>query len=134
MISWYPISKHTVLYMKHYMLGKTTFKIKHTKELLLHLIFLFTNRSPSRFYTRPTLCNNYICDIFLLIEKSTVNSYADDTTHFSNGTSVVLNHMENETSNVFDWFSKNFLKVNPDKSNLLLTSTGKNSMKIEFCI
>ena len=33
--------------------------------------------------------------------------------------------MENKT-NAFDWFSKNYLKVNPDKSNLLLTFTEKN--------
>ena len=79
----------------------------------------------------PLLFNIYICDIFYLIEKSTVNSYADDTTHFSKGTSVVLNDMENKRSNVFDWFSKNYLNVNPDKSNFLLTSTEKNSMKIE---
>ena len=49
------------------------------------------------------------------MEKRTVNSYADDTSHFSNGTSVVFSDMENKTSKVFDWFSKNYLKVNPDK-------------------
>ena len=41
--------------------------------------------------------------------------------------------MENKRSNVFDWFSKNYLKINPDKLNLLLTSTERNSMKIEGC-
>ena len=55
-----------------------------------------------------------------------MNSYADGTTHFSNGTNVVLNDMENKTFNVFDWFSKNYLIANSDKSNLLLTSTEKN--------
>ena len=63
----------------------------------------------------------YICDLFFFIEEETMNSYADGTTHFSNGTKVVLNDMENKTSNVFDWFSKNYLKANPGKSNLLLT-------------
>ena len=61
--------------------------------------------------------------------EETVNSYADDVTHFSNGSNVVLNDMESKTSNVFDWFSKNYLKANPDKSNLLLTFTEKNFYK-----
>ena len=78
---------------------------------------------------RPVLFNIYICDIFFFIEKSTVNSYADDTTHFSNGTKAVLNDMESKRSNIFDWFSKNYLKVNPDKSNLLFTSIEKNFYK-----
>ena len=55
-----------------------------------------------------------------------MNSYADGTTHFSSGTNVVLNDMENKTFNVFDWFLKNYLKENPDKLNLLLTFTEKN--------
>ena len=29
--------------------------------------------------------------------------------------------MENKASNVFDWFSNNYLKGDPDKSNLLVT-------------
>ena len=56
-----------------------------------------------------------------------MNSYAaDDIIHFSNGSNVVLTDMENKTSNAFDWFSKNYLKANPDNCNLLLTSTVKN--------
>ena len=55
-----------------------------------------------------------------------MNSYVDDTTHFSNGTNVALNDMENKSSNVFDWFSKNNFKANADKSNFLLKSSEKN--------
>ena len=63
------------------------------------------------------LFNIYICDLLFFIEDETVNSYADGTTHFSNGINVVLNDMENKTFNIFDWFSKNYLKANPDKWN-----------------
>ena len=54
-------------------------------------------------------------------------SYAYDTTPFANGTNVlrVLNDIENKASNVFDWFSNNYLKTNPDRSSLLLTSKEK---------
>ena len=55
-----------------------------------------------------------------------MNRYAVGTTHFSNGAHVVLNDMENKTFNVFDRWSKNYLKANPGKPNLLLTSTEKN--------
>ena len=74
----------------------------------------------------PLLFNIYICDLFFSIKEETVNSYVDNTTHFSNRTNVVLNDMENKSSNVFDWFSKNYLKANADKSNFLLTSSEKN--------
>ena len=89
---------------------------------------------PQGFIPGLLLFNIYICDIFLLIEKTTVNSYADDTTHFSNGTSVVLNDMENKTFNVFDSFLKNYLKINPDKWIFCLHPHRKTSMKIEGCI
>ena len=52
-----------------------------------------------------------------------MTSYADDTTSSPNGANVltVLNDIENKASNVFDWFSNNYLKGDPDKSNLLVT-------------
>ena len=72
------------------------------------------------------LFNTYFCDLLFFIEDETVNRYAVGTTHFSNGANVVLNDMENKTFNVFDRLSKNYLKANPGKPNLLLTSTEKN--------
>ena len=72
-------------------------------------------------YTRPLLFNIYICDLFF-IEKE-----VNKCTHS-------FKCIENKASNVFDWFSKNNLKVNPDKSNLLLTSKEETSSKIEGCI
>lgn len=61
---------------------------------------------PQRSILEQLLFNIYIYHLFFVIEEETVNSYASDITHFSKGTNVVLNDMENKTSNVFDWFLK----------------------------
>ena len=81
-------------------------------EWFLQLIFRFTS-----------FISHLICDLFYFIKKQTVTSYADDTTSSPNGANVltVLNDIENKASNVFDWFSNNYLKGDPDKSNLLVT-------------
>ena len=42
--------------------------------------------------------------------------------------------IENKASHVFEWFSNNYLKSNPDKSHLLLTSISEISIQIEGCI
>ena len=47
---------------------------------------------------------------------------------------TVLNGIENKASKVFYLFSKNDLKANSDKSNLLLTSKEETSLKTEGCI
>ena len=60
-----------------------------------------------------------------MTEEETVTSHDDGTTHFSDGTNVVtvLNDMENKVPNVFE--------ADPDKSNLLLTSTEEISIKLK---
>ena len=63
-----------------------------------------------------------------------MNSYADDITHFSNGTNLVLNDMENKTSHVFDWFSKNYLRANLTNRIFYLHPQRITSMKIKGCI
>ena len=63
----------------------------------------------------PLLFNIYICDLLFFIEEKTVNSCADGTTDFFNGTNVALNDMKNKTFNVFGWFAKNYLKDNSHK-------------------
>lgn len=47
---------------------------------------------------------------------------------------TVLNDLEKKASSVFKWFSKNYRKANPDKSNLLLASKEQTSIKFEGSI
>ena len=80
----------------------------------------------------PLLFNIYICNLFFFVEEI-VTSYADDTTPYSNGKNVVtvLGNIETKGKQVFNWFSMSYLKSNPGKSQLLLTSRDEASIKID---
>ena len=55
------------------------------------------------------------------------------TTPYSNGRNVtVLENIETKGKEVFNWFSMNYLKANPDKSRLLLTSKDETSIKFDI--
>ena len=71
-----------------------------------------------------------MCDLFFFGEEDNVTSCADDTTPNSNGKNVVtvLENIETKGKEVFNWFSMNYLKANPGKSQLLLSS--KNELKL----
>ena len=81
----------------------------------------------------PYLFNIYIWDLFLFVEENNVTSYADNTTPCPNGKNVVtvLENTETKGKEVFDWFSMNYLKTNPGKSQILLTSKDDASIKID---
>ena len=81
----------------------------------------------------PLLFNIYICNLFFFVEQDNVTSYADDTTPYSNGKNIVtvLENIGTKGKEVFNWFSMNYVKANPDKSQLLLTSKDEASIKIE---
>ena len=72
----------------------------------------------------PLLFNIYICDLFFFVEVDNVTSYADDTTPYLNDKNVatVLENIETNGKEVFNWFYINYLKTNPEYSKLLLTS------------
>ena len=59
--------------------------------------------------------------------------YADDTTPYSNGKNIVtaLQNTEKKGKEVFKWSSVNYLKANPGKSQLLLTSKDEVSINID---
>ena len=80
----------------------------------------------------PLLFNIFICDLFLSTNKIDIANYADDTTPYACRDSIdeVLNVLESETQNLFQWFINNGLKVNPDKCHLLLTSQESLSIKV----
>ena len=81
----------------------------------------------------PLWFNIYICDLFFFVEGDNVISYNDDATPYSNGKNVVtvLKDIETKRKKVFNWFPMNYLKANPGKSQLLLTSNDEASIKID---
>ena len=62
-----------------------------------------------------------------------VTSYADDMKPYSNGNNVVtvLEDIETKWMMVFNWFSMNHLKANPDTSQHLLISKKESSIIVQ---
>ena len=53
-------------------------------------------------------------------------------TNFCNlKTEVVLEILEKNLNKIFQWFSGNFLKANPDKSHFLTNKSGEISIAVE---
>ena len=79
------------------------------------------------------LFNIYICHLFFYVEEDNVASYADDTTPYLKGKNVVtvLENIERNRKEVFNWCSLNYLKANLGKSQLLLTSKDEVFIKID---
>ena len=72
------------------------------------------------------LFNICICDLLFFIEEETVNSYADSTTHFSNGTNIDLKHLT-----FFTGFRKTTSRQILTNRIFCLHPQRKRSMKIE---
>ena len=73
----------------------------------------------------PLLFDIFMFDIFFTVNEIDFSSYADDITPFVSGDRIedVLDSLENASLKLFDWFSNNQMKVNPDKCHLLTSST-----------
>ena len=74
----------------------------------------------------PLLFNIYICDLFFDIIEIDIANYADDTTPYALDLKLenVVKLLEENADKLFDWFSNNYLKANPDKCHLLVNTTG----------
>ena len=74
----------------------------------------------------PLLFNIYICDLFFDIIEIDIANYADDTTPYALDLKLenIVKLLEENADKLFDWFSNNYLKANPDKCHLLVNTTG----------
>ena len=74
----------------------------------------------------PLLFNIYMCDLFFDIIEIDITNYADDTTPYALDLKLenVVKLLEENADKLFDWFSNNYLKANPDKCHLLVNTTG----------
>ena len=64
----------------------------------------------------PLLFNIFLCDLFLIMENTDIASYADDNTPYTTRNSIeeVIRKLENIAQTLFQWFSDNQMKANPD--------------------
>ena len=81
----------------------------------------------------PLLFNIFLCDLFLIMENIDIASYADDNTPYTTGNSMeeVIQKLENAAKTLFQWFSDNQMKANPDKCHILCNSNSEVSVTME---
>ena len=81
----------------------------------------------------PLLFNIFLCDLYLIMENIDIASYADDNTPYTTGNSLeeVIQKLENAAKTLFQWFSDNQMKANPDKCHFLCNSNSEVSLTIE---
>ena len=75
----------------------------------------------------PLLFNIFLCDLFLIMENIDSANYADDNTPYTTGNSIeeVIQKLKNAVKTLFQWFSDNHIKANPDKCHFYVTQTVK---------
>ena len=73
-----------------------------------------------------------MCDIFLSLKITSFTGYANDNTPFvvRENTINVIKALEDIGENLIKWFSDNQVKLNTDKSHVLLNSQGPKTIKI----
>ena len=70
----------------------------------------------------PLLFNIYINDLFLFIQHHFIYNYTDDTTKYScnENLDIITKRIENDCSLALEWFTDNFMKLNPEKCHFLV--------------
>ena len=78
----------------------------------------------------PLLCNIFITDIFLVVEKPDLCNFVDDKTLFSHGSNfpLILSNLEHDMWNLLYWFKIKSLKANPGKFQFMILGK-KNCLK-----
>ena len=81
----------------------------------------------------PLLFNIFLCDLFLIIKNIGIASCANDNTPYTTGKSIeeVIQKLENAAKALFQWFSDNQIKANPDKRQFSCNSNSDVSLTIE---
>ena len=81
----------------------------------------------------PLLFNIFLCDLFFVMNNVDFASYADDNTPFFVGKDLddVISKLQNASKTLFQWFSDNQMKPNPDKCHFIRSSNIKVNISIE---
>ena len=78
---------------------------------------------PTRIYLGPLLCNIFLNDIFLSLQKCDLVNYADESTLFTSDKSIsnIMNSVSHDFTILSKWFYNNFMVLNPDKCSFMLS-------------
>ena len=77
----------------------------------------------------PLLFNIYLSDFFLFFENKDIASYADDNTPYTDKANMyqVITELEENSKVLVDWINDNYMKANPHKFHILLSSSQNES-------
>ena len=81
----------------------------------------------------PLLFNLFICDMFCFLQDIDIANYADDSIpyHTDKNIGFLINNLENWSSILFKWLNDNYMKINTDKSHLLVSEYVRAMAKID---
>ena len=84
----------------------------------------------------PLLFNIFLSDLFLFETETDIASYADDNTLYTPGECIksVIKKIESSSIKIFDWFSNNAMKGNPEKCHLILSNSEQTTGNINSVI
>ena len=88
---------------------------------------------PQGFVLGPLLFNIFIFDLFLIMNKVDLASYADDNTPYVIGKSVkeAINSLKEESDELLYWFANTQMKATTDNCHLLTISSDKVSIYVD---
>ena len=81
----------------------------------------------------PLLFNIFLCDIFLIMNNFKLARYADDNSPYGVGNNIeeLIVKLQIASKTLFQWFSDNQIKSNPDKCNFICSTSKKVSLIVE---
>ena len=117
----YGFNKESLFYISSYLSGrKQRTKVNNSFSNWSEI----TSGVPQGSILGPLLFNIYLNDIFLFVDENCLANYADDNTPYAMDKDIntVLNTILNDTNTLDSWFMNNYLLLNNDKCNLLVTN------------
>ena len=126
----YGVDKPALKYIKDYLHHrKQKVKINNTSSVWTDIFF----GVPQGSILGPLIFNIFICDLFLFFPDINIVGYADDNTPYSLGKTEdqVINEIKQASEKIFSWFQDNYMKINPEKFHLLMSTT--KDLQIDIC-
>ena len=80
----------------------------------------------------PILLNNFLSDLFLVVQNVDFAKYADDSTIYDAGDNIdeVIFSLQESSKKLFKWFADNQMKANEDKCHLIVSTNELTEIQI----